>query len=64
MDQLPYWVVPQPSPSVSRRQLPVSVLVCGLLHAPPAEQVKRVTVRVRVPVSSQLLEKVQLLHAP
>jgi len=54
VDQVPYWMLPQELPSVLREQLPVSVVVCGVLQ-PPAEQVKRVTVRVRVPVSSQAL---------
>ncbi|MEN9798374.1 MAG: hypothetical protein RL653_2070 [Pseudomonadota bacterium] len=56
-------MVPQLVPSVSRVQVPVSVVVCGSVQ-PLAVQVKRVTVRVRVPASSQVLEKLQVLQAP
>jgi hypothetical protein len=48
---------------VLRTQVPVSVVVCGLEQL-PAVQEKRVTVRVRLPVSAQVLGKLQALQAP
>jgi hypothetical protein len=56
----PYVVVPQVVPSVMRVQLPLSEDI-GVVHTPPPHT-GVVTLRVRVPVSSQTLLK--LPHGP
>lgn len=56
---VPYTVVPQVVPSVSRVQLPVSGEVLGV-HVPPLHAYV-VTLRDRLPVSSHVSEK--LAHA-